>query len=261
MARTMNQATQRQAHPKFRRRFQRATTATRPRAMTAWLSVRLLCIALLAACAWLLYWFGTDDQFFVDTIIVEGNSTIPADEIAQAAVVRHWNIFFLSQREIEARINSIEGVKNANASLEWPNTVRVQVVERQPSFVWQLAARAESWWVDESGRMFPARSTSLTLPVVRDLDNQPRAQLDMQLVAALQTLTTELPNVKQLEYSTTKGVSFQSERGWRVLLGQPEQLNAKLTMLNALTLQLSAQKITPEYVDVRLPERAFYKPK
>jgi cell division protein FtsQ len=229
--------------------------------MTAWSGVRWLCIAVMGACAWLLYWFCTDDRFFVNTILVEGNSTIPADEIAQAALVRHWNIFFLSQREIEARINSIEGVKNANAGLEWPNTVRVQVVERQPLFVWQLTARAGSWWVDESGRMFPVRSISLTLPVVRDLDNQPRTQLDVRLVAALQTLMTELPNVKQLEYSTTKGLSFQSERGWRVFFGQPEQLNAKLTLLNALTLQLTTQKITPEYVDVRLPERAFYKPK
>jgi cell division septal protein FtsQ len=208
-----------------------------------------------------LYWFGTDDRFFVESVIVEGNAAIPTDEIRQAATVAHWNIFFLRQSEIEARLSSLDGVKSATAQLELPNIVRLRVVERQPLFVWQ--ANKQTWWVDESGRVFAQRpqQTTRSLPIVRDWDNQPRTQLDTQLVTAIQALTTALPAVKQFDYATLKGLSFQSERGWRVLFGQPEQLNAKLTLLNVLTAQLVAQKITPEYIDVRLPERAFYKPK
>jgi cell division septal protein FtsQ len=208
-----------------------------------------------------LYWFGTDDRFFVESVIVEGNATIPTDEIRQAATIAHWNIFFLQQSEIETRLSSLDGVKSATAQLELPNTVRLRMVERQPLFVWQT--NKQTWWVDESGRLFAQRAHQATpiLPSVRDLDNQTRTQLDRQLVIAIQTLTAALPAVKQFDYATLKGLSFQSERGWRVLFGQPEQLNAKLTLLTALTAQLTAQKITPEYIDVRLPERAFYKPK
>lgn len=255
---------QRQARPKFRRHFQHAATATQLRLKVVWAPARLLSVLLCMACGGLLYWFGTDDRFFVETVRVEGQTTIPADELVQAATVAHWNIFFLRQNEVEARLLTIEGLKTATATLEWPNTVRLQVTERQPLFVWQ--STKQTVWVDESGRVFAPRArqagaSPCGCPTVRDLDNQARTQLDMPLVLAIQTVLTALPQVKQFDYGSLKGLSFQSEQGWRVLFGQPNQLNAKLTLLNTLTAQLATQKITPEYIDVRLPERAFYKPK
>jgi hypothetical protein len=45
------------------------------------------------------------------------------------------------------------------------------------------------------------------------------------------------------------------------MFGDPEQINAKLAMLQSLTAYLAAQKIEPEYVDVRLPDRAYFKPR
>ena len=96
---------------------------------------------------------------------------------------------------------------------------------------------------------------------VNDLDNQVRTSLDAPLMATLRALASALPNLKRLDYSDAKGLSFADEHNWRVLFGQPDQTNAKLGMLRTLSTYLLAQKVDVEYIDVRLPERAYYKPK
>ena len=62
---------------------------------------------------------------------------------------------------------------------------------------------------------------------------RPRSQI-ARLVAAFRALAAALPNLKRVDYSDAKGLSFTDEHNWRVLFGQPEQTNAKLSMLRTL---------------------------
>ena len=125
--------------------------------------------------------------------------------------------------------------------------------------LWEANRRTS--WVDETGQVFNALRQVSNALTVADLDNQPRTKIDPQLVAGLKSIQAALPNLRRLEYSDLKGLSFTDEHGWKVLLGQPSEINAKLAMLQSLAAYITAQNINAEYVDVRLPERAYFKPK
>jgi cell division septal protein FtsQ len=249
----------RQAHPTLRRRVQ-LRLARIPRQLSAFRrSPRMLSLTLLVACTLLLVLFANGDWFYVEGVQVDGNAVISAGDISAASSVTNYNIFFVRFGEVDQRVRALPGLKSAKSWYEWPNVVHVSVVERTPLVLWESNKRTS--WVDETGKVFNAfRQVSNALTVV-DLDNQTRTQIDPYLVSGLKTLQAALPNLKRLEYSDVKGLTFTDEHGWKVMLGQPAEINAKLAMLQSLSAYIVAQKIDAEYVDVRLPERAYYKPK
>ena len=249
----------RQAHPTLRRRVQ-LRLARIPRQLSAFRrSPRMLSLTLLVACTLLLVLFANGDWFYVEGVQVDGNAVISAGDVSAASSVTNYNIFFVRFGEVDQLVRALPGLKSAKSWYEWPNIVHVSVVERTPLVLWESNKRTS--WVDETGKVFNAfRQVSNALTVV-DLDNQTRTQIDPYLVSGLKTLQAALPNLKRLEYSDVKGLTFTDEHGWKVLLGQPAEINAKLAMLQSLSAYIVAQKIDAEYVDVRLPERAYYKPK
>ncbi len=249
----------RQARRTLRYHFKSRLTPAPRRLVPTRPGARTLSLLLLIICAGALYFMGTSEMFFVESILVEDNLSVPTKELVDASEALHVNILFLRLDEIEERVRKLADVSDASVSYEWPNILHVHVVERKPILVWESGK--QSAWVDESGHIFPARSTLTNTLAIRDVDNQARTEIDARLLVLAKLLPATFPAVKRLDYSESKGLSFSDERGWRIILGQPEQLTAKLAMVQALSAHLIAQKIEPEYIDVRLPERAFYKTK
>ena len=248
-----------QAHPTLRRRVQ-VRLARIPRQVAAFRqSSRMVSLTLLVVSVLLLVLFATGDWFYVPAVQVDGNGIIAADDISAASSVANYNIFFVRFGEVDQRVRALHGLKSAKSWYEWPNIVHISVMERTPLVLWESNKRTS--WVDETGQVFNAfRQVSNALTVV-DLDNQTRTTIDPHLVSGLKTIQAALPGLRRLEYSDFKGMTFTDEHGWKVLLGQPAEVNAKLAMLQSLSAYIVAQKIDAEYVDVRLPERAYYKPK
>lgn len=216
-------------------------------------------LTLLVVCVQLLVLFANGDWFYVQGVQVDGNAVIAPGEISAASSVTNYNIFFVRFGEVDQRVRALSGLKSTKSWYEWPNIVHVSVVERTPLVLWESNKRTS--WVDETGQVFNAfRQVSNALTVV-DLDNQTRAKIDPHLVSGLKTIQAALPGLRRLEYSDVKGLTFTDEHGWKVLLGPPAEINTKLALLQSLSAFIVAQKIDAEYVDVRLPERAYYKPK
>ena len=220
---------------------------------------RTLSVVLATGCAALLYLFSTADAFYVEKVVVEGNSTVTAGEVAQASGAGSYNIFFLQFGDVEQRVRAIPAVRDAHAWYEWPNVVHVSVVERTPAFGWE--SNQHTSWVDETGTLFDMTAPLTATLTVHDADNKARQRLDPALMTALKAIALAAPALKRIDFADAGGLSFADEHGWRILVGQPDQIGAKLSMLKALSEYVAAQKIDVEYLDVRLPERAFYKPK
>jgi cell division septal protein FtsQ len=251
---------QAQARRTLRRRFQSRIAIARPRLLIGRAKqFRWSGLGLLAACAALLYWFTMDDMFYVSRIVVDGNRLTPTAAIANAAGVRNYSVFFVQFGDVERRVRDVAGVRDADAWLEWPNIVHIAVSERTPVLAWDDGRRTA--WADERGALFALGAAPADLIVVRDLDARTRTRIEPAVIAAVKQIGTTLPAVKRMEYADTRGLNFTDEHGWKIMFGDPEQINAKLAMLQSLTAYLVAQKIEPEYVDVRLPDRAYFKPR
>jgi len=248
----------RQARQRLRRRFQNKLAAPR-KLLQAPSRAHAVSLLLLVMGIGVLGWFGTSDLFFIQNINVAGSDVVASEAVVHATGAQNFNVFFLQFGEIENRLRALPGVSDAAVSYEWPNTLHITLMERKAVFGWELNKKTS--WVDDAGQIFQAPAPLTNPLVIRDNDQRARAQVAPPLVSGAKVIAALLPNVKRLEYSDAMGLSFTDEHGWRVILGQPEQLNAKLAMLRELSAYLVVQKIDAEYIDVRLPARAFYKPK
>ena len=250
----------RQARQTMRRRFRSRIASIKPRLLVAQEPrLRLPAIVLLSGCVALLAFFSTSDLFYVGQVTVEGQSLVSAEEIRRAAGADNYNVFYLNFGQLQQRVLGVPGIRDATVSYEPPNSLRLSVLERTPLLTWESGKRTA--WVDDSGTIFTIGKAPSGLPIVRDSEGKARQRLDPKLVSGMLVLFTALPGLRRADYADMRGLTFDDERGWKILFGAPEQINAKLAMLNALVTYLNAQKIEPEYVDVRQPERAYYKPK
>ncbi|MFZ0545406.1 MAG: FtsQ-type POTRA domain-containing protein [Candidatus Promineifilaceae bacterium] len=223
-------------------------------------SSRWISLSLLAICVAALVLIGTDDSFYLDLIPVEGAATIPPSEIVQASGLSNIHIFSADPNAAAAKIQALPGVISTTVMLEWPNQVQIKVAEEAPIAVWEQGG--QQYWVDENGRLIPARVRTVGLLLIQSEINEPLEDVDFiptdVLDGALQ-LKALRPNIDQLYYRPAGGLSYHDGRGWRVYFGIGEDMAQKLTVYERIVEDLLDRGLTPEYVSVSNQERPYYK--
>jgi cell division septal protein FtsQ len=134
------------------------------------------------------------------------------------------------------------------------------VAEEAPIAVWDQGG--QQYWIDENGRLIPARVRTVGLLQIQSELNEPLNDIDFipteVLDGALQ-LRALRPNIDQLYYRPAGGLSYEDGRGWRVYFGTGLDMAQKLTVYERIVADLLARGLTPEYVSVSNQERPFYK--
>lgn len=215
---------------------------------------------LLLALGWLTYHLFAAETFYVYEARVVGNQLVPAEEIYQNSGLEGMSIFWINPSQVEAAVVSLPNIKEARVYCGLPNQVTIEVVERQPQVIWQRGE--ERYWVDEEGAILPARGELPEATVIVDLDERPIRpgdRVDPRIVAGAQKLRSLLPELTTVQYSSRTGISFQSEQGWPVYLGQGEDMEQKVAIMKALLQEIAAKGIRPQFVDLRFKESPYYK--
>lgn len=224
-------------------------------------SSRWLSLGLLLICVASLALIGYDKTFRLDLIPVEGASTIPPSEIVQASGLSNIHVFSADPNEAAAKIQALPGVVSTTVTLEWPNQVQIRVAEEAPIAVWDQAG--QQYWVDENGRLIPARVRTVGLLLIKSELSEPLEDIDFipeNVLAGAMQLKELRPNIDQLYYRPAGGLSYQDGRGWRVYFGIGEDMAQKLTVYERIVEDLRSRGLTPEYVSVSDQEQPFYKP-
>jgi len=104
----------------------------------------------------LLFWLLTDDSFRVTEADVTFSGLRHADEAEVRSYLadldRAPNVFRVRASDIVADLSGLIEVDAAAASVTLPASVRVELDEREPVFVWSDGE--ESWLVDDAGMLF-----------------------------------------------------------------------------------------------------------
>lgn len=109
-------------------------------------------LALLAAIAGL-YGAVSSGAFSLGRVEVTGTTWTTEDAVLAAmALPGDQNLFVLRTGSLEAAVAGIPAVHSAAVSVALPDTVRVDVREREALLVWQVGARR--FLVDETGLLF-----------------------------------------------------------------------------------------------------------
>lgn len=223
-------------------------------------SSRWISLTLLVMCTAALTLIGYDQTFYLDLIPVEGALTIPPSEIVQASELSNIHIFSADPNEAAAKIQALPGVVSTTVTLEWPNQVQIRVAEEAPVAVWDQAG--QQYWIDENGRLIPARVRTVGLLLIQSESNEPLNGIDFipkDVLKGAMQLKELRPNIEQLYYRPAGGLSYVDGRGWRVYFGIGIDMAQKLTVYERVVADLLARGLTPEYVSVSNQERPFYK--
>ena len=226
----------------------------------SWSDAPVLLVLLVAVA--LVVWFFLDGRFYIYGAEVEGNARVSADEVYRASGLDMVSVFYIDRAQVAERLaQRIPGVLQAHAEFGWPSHVRIRIREREPCFVWYTGDTA--FLVDSVGRVLePDDGLHEGLVSVRDLDEQPLQPgdwVDRAALDAARGLCRLLSDVDTFEYSSTRGISLLDPRGWRVYVGDGQELTKKVASMQAVLQKIAGSGTLVDYVDLRFVGSLCYK--
>ena len=156
-ARTARKTAQKRKRRNSQERFRRPVAG----ALAFVLNARWISLAILALCAYTLYTIGSDDRFYLNTIPVEGASSLDINHVVAESGLAGRHIFAADPQEAADRLGQMGGVVTATVTLHWPNDVMITLREKPPLATWQEGDNA--YWIDEDGGLSPARTQTIGL--------------------------------------------------------------------------------------------------
>jgi cell division protein FtsQ len=230
-------------------RFAARTRARRWRT-AAWVIAILLVIGALGAAAWAVGWSSLLD---VRNVEVRGTSRLSAEEVLEAAHVRHGiPLIHAETAEMAERVESLLLVADAEVTRRWPNTIRIVVTERSTAAV--VADDAGTYaLLDASGVRFDTVAERPEgIPLI-DAQIEDGAGADSDIVLAGLTVARALPpdlaaRTQEIRASTPDSVTVLLDDGAIVEWGGPQESARKAAVL-AVLMQQPAR-----VYDVRTPE-------
>jgi cell division septal protein FtsQ len=252
--RGVRQHRQEQAQPGGVRASNHKPARTLPRIPVLRVAAGVLLIGLMA----LLGFLFSDADFYVETAAIRGLRYTTPEQIYRQAGIDQYSIFWIDARKTAQRIETLPYVKRATVHTALPNQVHIEVEEREPLVVWKVGDQEH--WVDGDGVTMPVAGQMQNLPVLWDLDGSTMAadgRLDRQLIASLQQVKQQAPEVTDFGYDRTNGLQFRFADGAFVYLGHPEGLASRVASLLVLHQSLASQGQAPAQIDWRF-ENGYY---
>ena len=205
---------------------------------------RLAGAAGLVAVSAALYLVTTDRTFAVDptTIPIEGAHYTGEEAVRTAMGLpddRLVNIFRIGTGDLERRIEQLPAIRAASVTATLPGTIKVDVEERRPMFVWRT--QTDAWLVDGDGLLFAPASlvdpaelgsgaTGTHLPIVEDQRSDSPMTLrsvvppmDLDVVRLLLTVTPDMVRSAApelfLRLDDADGYVLDAPGAWQAVFG------------------------------------------
>jgi cell division protein FtsQ len=234
------------ASDRARRRFARRQWARR------WGSLRLVlvgvgAVVLVGLAVWLV-WFSR--VLAVDGVDVHGTSLLSHAQVRDVAAVPEGQpLARVDLDATRARVEALVEVSSADVSRAWPDTVRIDVVERVSVALVDFNGRMRG--IDAEGVVFQDYSRPPQgLPRVQS-DGTPSAEARLEVAQVVAALPDDLARrVEYVEVETVDQISLALRDGRQVIWGSAEESDLK----SQVAAQLLAQQQARSY-DVSVPEK------
>lgn len=232
---------------------------------------RLLSVFLSLLLGTGLYLAVTLPEFQAAPAQVTGNQRISAEDINAVLGSAGQSIFTLTSGDLETRLRlNFPELRAASVTIGLPNTVSVNVVERQPVLLWQQGDGYT--WIDADGVAFRPRGTPGNLIAVAAFAApaapttvtgdplSPSAYISPDLVKAIQTIAPTVPQGTTVEYDPKYGLGWPDSRGWKVFFGTDvADMPLKLEVYKSLVDSLAQKGIQPAFISVQYANAPYYR--
>jgi cell division septal protein FtsQ len=218
-----------------------------------------------------LYFVFGSHFFWLDSLEISGNHLATKDQIRDVVFPKGFTgVNAVSwpegmvKKKLLTKINQINEVSFRKNLIN--NTLTIVIKEHQTSIVWQTAG--EKFLVNRYGVVYDVAGEKTPLILVEDLKNLP-VSLNQKVVAPdfiefVTSFVANLPRKTNISIEritipeTTFEVEMYTNQKWRIILDTTrppdDQLNALVRVLREM-----GDDTPREYVDLRIPNKVFYK--
>lgn len=201
----------------------------------------------------------------VQRVVVEGVSVTDAGRVRELAAFERDSMLHLDVAGAERRIRYLPMVAAVHISRHWPQTVRIEISERVPWGYWQSGDSL--YPIDVEGVVLEGVEPPEGAPVIKDAGPPTRLvsgdRTDPDAVRLAQALVQEVPsrlalNVASIEYSMRTGLVVEADAGYRVVIGDSQNMEYKLAVWKAIESQLGRENMVGHVLDLRFGDRPAF---
>lgn len=203
----------------------------------------------------------------VQSVEVVGATTVNPDFVAQIADLEGESMLRVSPAQIESEIERLPMVLNATVKRKWPNSVRIEISERQPWGLWQSGG--EQYVIDAEGFVLSGVAAPEGAPLIVDA-GPPRNlvagdRIDSDAVLFTHTLYRRVPEqlsltISALQYSQETGLTLFTDAGYSVVLGDSQNSEYKLAVWKAIEDKIGREAMSGHVLDLRFGDRPALRP-
>ncbi|MBI2761614.1 MAG: FtsQ-type POTRA domain-containing protein [Chloroflexi bacterium] len=203
--------------------------------------------------------------FRVDRIEVSGATLVATEDIARATGALNKDLFQVDAGAVRQRVERISGVRQASVRKVWPRRVEVIIQEREPVAVWQVGG--VGYAVDADGIVLEFQPDYTMLTIIQTDGARGLAagdRVDSDAVTLATRLRDMVPlligqQVQRFEWTQGTGLRLTIDRGPRVLFGDGVGVDYKVQVWRGVMEQARRSKVEVREVDLRSPDRPFYR--
>jgi cell division septal protein FtsQ len=235
-----------------------------------WLKRLFIVAPLLLAASFGLHALFTARYFEVQHISVEGTRNPQIIAAIGRLHLEGVNIFLADTSADAAHVAALPPVAAASVTRSLPDTLLVQVVERQPVLIWQVGSFLYS--IDAGGAIIAQVQQDGGLPVItdehsRDLRGHPFApggKIDPKIVQMARQLLKQIPTASDVTSFTLRdtldyGIVLTSADGWQARFGGPDHLDEKINEFASILRLVKQQGQQLAFIDLRFGFYPYYR--
>lgn len=234
----------------------------------SWIYPLLFCV-FLGVSAYIVFfspYFRVNQVTFGDTKYVSREELTRVTDRSRGLI--NNNLITFGFFNFRSRLGEVTGVRSFQIIRQWPNTINIKIVEKSPTFVWQILDH--KYLVDENGYAWANyEDRYASLPVIVDTKNVP-VQMGSKIVPATFVQfasdlfgnfegTTGVKVAKAEVLDIISDLKVTTVAGWYVYFDTSRTAKNELTSLVRVLEEVRTKKKGLEYVDLRIADRIFYK--
>jgi cell division protein FtsQ len=201
----------------------------------------------------------------VQDLEVSGATAVSTDEVLSLARIEGQSMLNTNLAAAERRVESIPMVQDAHLERRWPQTVRIEITERKPWALWKIGDA--HYVIDAEGVVLPGSAPIENAPVINDITGQARLvpgdHVDYDATRLAQALLQRVPeklalNLPSLEYTPQQGLTVTTDAGYRVVVGDSQNIEYKLAVWQAIEGELGRAAMVGHVLDLRFGDRPSF---
>ena len=195
--------------------------------------------------------------FDIESVDVEGTEVVSAASVRQLVGLKGQHVMLADLEAARKRVAALPMIKEVTVLRDWPNGIRVVIVEREPWGRWR--ANNTVWAIDAEGVILEGAAPSSDGPIVTQVSALPAIHAGAIVDTSAIELATELqrrgaplplPGVLAYEWSLSDGLVIITEHG-RIVFGDADGLDYKYAVWDLLEREAQLRGEPLLFADLR----------